>query len=179
MFTQPLKTLNITKLMSQNLISSNYKIQGRMLLSHNFDVSPDIVPVLSREEFADVFQSGLSAQAHLQCRPVNHPHWTVEILFPIDQFSPQQVGEWCAQALATKRQPQLLSRDVIPEILVLGGVKTTPATSDSPDALQPGDWGVDVVETRSGEAFLQAIAWDATVAQKSADSIFKVELKEV
>ena len=164
--------------MSQSLLNLNRETQGRMLLSHNFDVSPDRVPALSRAEFADVFQSGLSAQARLQCRLVNHPHWTVEILFPIAEVSPQQVGDWCAQALATKRQTQRLSPEDIPDILVLGGVKTTPATSDSPDALQPGDWGVDVVETRSREAFLQAIAWDATVAQKSADSIFKVDLKE-
>ncbi|MDZ8052736.1 MAG: DUF2656 domain-containing protein [Aulosira sp. ZfuVER01] len=151
---------------------------GRMLLSHNFDVSPDTIPALSREEFAEVFQSGLSAYEHLQCRLVNHPHWTVEILFPTNKFSPQQVGELCAQALAQKRRSQQLSADSHSEILVLGGIKTTPPTSDSPDALQPGNWGVDVVETRSGEAFLQAIAWDATIAQKPADSVFKVELKE-
>jgi Protein of unknown function (DUF2656) len=148
-----------------------------MLLSHNFDVSGDIVPALSREEFAQVFQLGLSAYEHLQCRQVNHPHWTVEILFPTNQFSPPQVGELCAQALEQKRKSQQLSADSIPEILVLGGIKTTPPTSDSPDALQPGNWGVDVVETRSGEAFLQAIAWDTTIAQKPAESVFKVELK--
>ncbi|BAY21064.1 hypothetical protein NIES2100_08090 [Calothrix sp. NIES-2100] len=148
-----------------------------MLLAHNFDVSGDIVPALSREEFAQVFQSSLSTYDNLQCRLVNHPHWTVEILFPTNEFSPQQVGELCAQALAEKRHKQQLNADTIPEILVLGGIKTTPPTSDSPDALQPGNWGVDVVETQSGEAFLQAIAWDATIAQKSADSVFKVERK--
>lgn len=151
---------------------------GRMLLSHNFDVYLDTIPALSREEFAEVFQSGLSAYEHLQCRLVNHPHWTVEILFPTNEFSPQQVGELCAKALAEKRQSQQLSADTNPEILVLGGIKTTPPTSDSPDALQPGNWGVDVVETHSGETFLQAIAWDATIAQKPAESVFKVELKQ-
>ncbi|WP_375514421.1 DUF2656 domain-containing protein [uncultured Nostoc sp.] len=154
------------------------QFQGRMLLSHNFNVSPDTIPTLSQEEFAQVFLSGLSAYKHLQCRLVNHPHWTVEILFSTNQFSPQQVGELCAKTLAQKRQSQQLSTDPIPEILVLGGIKTTPPTSDSPDALQPGNWGVDVVETSSGEAFLQAIAWDATIAQKPADSVFKVELKK-
>lgn len=148
-----------------------------MLLSHNFDVSPDIVPALSREEFAEVFRSGLSEHQHIQSRLVNHPHWTVEILFLTASFSPQQVGEFCAQALADYRRPQHTG-NVIPEILVLGGIKTTPPTSDSPDALQPGDWGVDVVETRSSEAFLQAIAWEATIAQKPGDSVFKVEPKE-
>ena len=149
-----------------------------MLLSHNFDVSPEIMPALSREEFAQVFRLGLSADQQIQSRLVNHPHWIVEILFPTSEFSPQQVGEKCAQALAQKRRALHLSKDVMPEILILGGIKTTPPTSDSPDALQPGNWGVDVVETSSSEAFLQAIAWDATIAQKPADSVFKVELKE-
>jgi len=156
-----------------------------MLLSHNFDVTPDILPVLSRAEFAEVFQSGLSAIGQIQCRLVNHPHWIVEILFPTPEFSPYQVGELCARSLAAKRQTEQqtepLSQTVmpksLPEILVLGGIKTTPPTSDSADALQPGEWGVDVVETLSGEAFLQSIEWDATFAQKSADSIFKVEIQ--
>ena len=149
-----------------------------MLLSHNFDVSSDQVPALSREEFGGVFQMGLSAHESLQCRLVNHPHWMVEIGFPLDTFSPSQVGALCAKALAEKRRSQHLNAAAFPEILVLGGIKTTPPTSDAPDALQPGDWGVDVVETRSGEAFLQAIAWDATIAQKPIDSVFKVEWKE-
>jgi Protein of unknown function (DUF2656) len=151
------------------------KDQGRMLLSHNFDVTPDILPPLSREEFAEVFRSGLMATS-LQSRLLNHPHWVVEILFPIAEHLPDQVGELCARSLSAARQPQRLNKAVTPEILVLGGLKTTPPTSDSPDALQPGEWGVDVVETLSRTTFLQSIAWDATIAQKPVDSIFKVEL---
>ncbi|WP_236144161.1 DUF2656 domain-containing protein [Nostoc sp. CMAA1605] len=157
----------------------NTDITGRMLLAHNFNVADDSVPALSKEEFAAVFQVGLSTYKNLQCRLVNHPHWTVEILFPTDEFSPEQVGKLCAQALAEKRRSQPAKTARLPEILVLGGIKTTPPTSDSPDALQPGNWGVDVVETNSGAAFLQGIAWDSTIAQKPADSIFKVELKEI
>ncbi|WP_238178505.1 DUF2656 domain-containing protein [Calothrix sp. 336/3] len=148
---------------------------GRMLLAHNFDVSTDIVAALSREEFAEVFRVGLSAYENLKSRLVNHPHWIVEILFPTQVFSPQQVGELCFHALAAKRRSPELSTNHLPQILVLGGIKTTPATSDSPDALQPGDWGVDVVETLSTKAFLEAIAWDTTIADKPANSIFKVE----
>jgi hypothetical protein len=146
-----------------------------MLLSHNFDLSPDVLPALSREEFAQVFQSGLSAQPNLHCRLIQHPHWTVEILFAVPEFSAQQVGELCAQALAEGRSPHITS-GAKPEILVLGGLKTTPPTSNSPDALQPGEWGVDVVETSSGDAFLQGIAWETTIAQKPPDSIFKVAI---
>jgi hypothetical protein len=149
--------------------------QGRMLLSHNFDVTPDILPALSREQFAEIFRSALQ-NTPLQCRLINHPHWTVEILYPTADFSPAQVGERCARSLAESRHPQRLNTAVTPEILVLGGLKTTPATTPDAEALQPGEWGVDVVETLSGAAFLQSIAWDATIAQKPSDSIFKVEL---
>lgn len=138
-----------------------------MLLSHNFDVSPDLVPALSREEFTEVFRAGLRHPS-FQCRLLDHPHWITEILFSTE-FSPQQVGELCAQALIEKRQSQRST------ILVLGGLKTTPPTSAAPDALQPGEWGVDVVETRSGEAFLQAMNWETTIADKPADHIFKVQ----
>jgi hypothetical protein len=36
---------------------------------------------------------------------------------------------------------------------------------------------VDVVETTSGDEFLQKIDWDTTVSQRSADTVFKVEGK--
>jgi hypothetical protein len=146
-----------------------------MLLSHNFDLTPDILPPLSREQFAEVFRAGLTATC-LQSRLLNHPHWIVEIVFPTAEVSPDQVGGLCARSLSAARQSQLLNQAVTPEILVLGGLKTTPPTSDNPDALQPGEWGVDVVETRSRTAFLQSIAWDATIAQKPANSVFKIEL---
>jgi hypothetical protein len=100
----------------------------------------------------------------------------VEIRFPLETISPLQVGELCAQALTAKRQSQNLATSM-PNILVLGGLKTTPPTSSSPDALQPGEWGVDVVETTSGDEFLQKIDWDTTVSQRSADTVFKVEGK--
>ncbi|MFM7885993.1 MAG: DUF2656 domain-containing protein [Pseudanabaena sp.] len=148
---------------------------SRMLISHNFDISPEIIPALSREEFAEVFRIGLGDRPSCQTRLVNHPHWTVEIVFDRNLFSPSQIGEFCAQALADKRISQGIQPQSLPEILVLGGVKTTPPTSDSPDALQTGDWGVDVVETLSGSVFLQGIAWETTIASKPVEEIFKVE----
>ncbi|GBO55737.1 hypothetical protein APA_3887 [Pseudanabaena sp. lw0831] len=152
--------------------------KGRMLLSHNFDVSPDVAPALSREEFAEVFRLGLGDRRSCQTRLINHPHWTVEILFELNQFSPKQIGEFCAQALADQRISQGIDRKSLPEILVLGGVKNTPPSSDSPDALQTGDWGVDVIEPLVGANFLQGISWDVTISSKPVDEIFKVELKD-
>ena len=84
-----------------------------------------------------------------------------------------------SEALANKRISQGADPKSLPEILILGGIKTTPPTSDSPDALQIGDWGVDVVETLVGETFLKGIAWETTIASKSLDTIFKVELKDI
>lgn len=139
-----------------------------MLLSHNFNISPEVVPTLSRAEFTTIFAENLGDQ--IQCQMLDNPHWIVEVLFPIDIFSPQKIGELCAQALASHRQPSGAL-----DILILGGLKTTPPTSDSPAALQPGNWGVDVVETSSSEEFLQSIDWDKMIADKPTENIFRVD----
>jgi Protein of unknown function (DUF2656) len=145
----------------------------RMLLSHNFDLKDDKTPALSREAFTQVFIDGFSSHLEVKCRQVDNPHWIVEIVCIAGFLTPQQVGEKCAQILSNSRKQSLGSIDF--DILILGGIKTTPATSDSPDALQPNQWGVDVVETKSGEQFLRSISWDTTIAGKPIDSIFKVE----
>ncbi|NMG05931.1 DUF2656 domain-containing protein [Brasilonema sp. UFV-L1] len=147
-----------------------------MLLSHNFNVSDNSVPELSREQFATIFIEGFSDEENIKCRLVDNPHWILEILFSIDELSPQLLGDRCAKILAQKRREQLSCEQPLPDILVLGGMKTTLAINPAPESLQPGQWGVDVVETPSIKQFLQAIAWEATIAQKPADSIFKVEL---
>jgi hypothetical protein len=146
--------------------------QGRMLLSHNFDIKDGSLPALSRTEFAAVFSTGWTNNPQLDCRLIDHPHWIVEILFSRD-IAPAAVGAACAQALAQHRQQSVSNQA---DILILGGIKTTPPTSTDPDALQPGQWGVDVVETANGDQFLASINWDETIAQKPVDSIFKVAL---
>ncbi len=145
---------------------------GRMLLSHNFNISSDVVPALSRPEFTAIFTADLGAP--IKCQILDNPHWIAEVLFPTDLFSPQQIGEQCAGALINHRQKsgQLAGKL---EILILGGLKTTPPTSDSPAALQPGNWGVDVVETSSGEEFLRSIEWSKMIADKPTENIFIVE----
>lgn len=145
-----------------------------MLLSHNFNVSPEQVPALSRQEFAAVLSQGLAVHSALTSQILDHPHWILDVRFPAEQLAVQEIGAQCAQALRSKRLEQSLSREALPDILVLGGLKTTPSTSDSPTALQLGEWGVDVVETASSEVFLQAIAWEATISGKPAESVFKV-----
>ena len=148
--------------------------QARMLLSHNFDISSDIVPALSREEFAQLFIDGLQDLA--KCRLVNNPHWIVEVLFDSDKYSAAQMGEYCANTLAKLRSNQINNTEKKPHILILGGIKTTPPMSSSPDSLQTGEWGVDVVETADGDTFLNGIGWEKMIVGKPEESIFKVEL---
>lgn len=149
---------------------------GRMLLSHNFDISDNRVSPLSREQFTEIFIAGFRDLETVKCRLVNNPHWIVEILFPINELTPPQIGEKCAHILKKQRIEHLSAEQSLPDILILGGIKTTPATNPSPDALQTGEWGVDVVETASAAQFLPKIGWEAAIAEKPADTVFKVEL---
>jgi Protein of unknown function (DUF2656) len=146
----------------------------RMLLSHNFDIADAKVPALSREAFTQLFTDGFTPHPQVQCRHVNNPHWILEVVAPADFLTPHQLGEKCSQILAQSRSQSIGKLNF--DILILGGIKTTPAISNYPDALQPNQWGVDVVETKSGQQFLQSIDWDGTIAGKSADTIFKVEV---
>jgi hypothetical protein len=148
----------------------------RMLLSHNFDLADPNVPAMSRAAFTEVFAKGFNSHPEVKCREVANPHWIVEILCPIELLTPQAVGQKCAEILANSRSKAGLG-DISFDILILGGIKTTPAMSDSPDALQPNQWGVDVVETKSGEEFLRLLNWDATISTKPTDSIFTVQLR--
>lgn len=151
--------------------------KGRMLLSHNFDVSNEAVPKLSREEFVSTFVDGLKSYPEITCSGINNPHWMVEVLFDPNQRSPHDVGELCAEALGKKRQNQKNTHSVSLSILALGGLKTTPPLNTSPTSLKTGEWGVDVVETASVENFLQEIDWEVKTASKPTEEIFKVELK--
>ncbi|MEM9536625.1 MAG: DUF2656 family protein [Cyanobacteria bacterium P01_E01_bin.45] len=63
----------------------------------------------------------------------------------------------------------------MPDVLILGGKKSTPVDNPVPNALLTGEWGVDVVETQSGSDFLGAMNWDAAIAARSEGTVFKVE----
>lgn len=151
---------------------------GRMLLSHNFDMPEGVFSALSREDLTLVFAEGLSQYPEIKCRQLNHAHWMVEILFSTHDFAPPQVGEFCAEALVNKRKSQGKVDDSFPDVLILAGFKKTPPLSDDPEALQTGEWGVDVVETASAESFLTAMGWEDKTAGKSIEDVFKVERRK-
>jgi Protein of unknown function (DUF2656) len=148
---------------------------GRMLLSHNFAIAQDDVPALSREEFTQVMMDGVMGK-DITCTMIENPHWVVEVRFNPETYTPQQVGDRCANALAQKRSAQKIQGSDSFHILALGGIKTSPAPGPSPTSLQPGEWGVDIIETPSSDRFLKGIDWDATIAANPPDSIFKVDL---
>lgn len=149
---------------------------GRMLLSHNFNLSEDVLPALSRTEFTQIFSKGLLPQEDLRCQAIENPHWVVEVIFDKNLRSPLEVGQLCLNCLAVAR----LSKASLPKphLLALGGAKSTPAKpGSSPTSLQEGEWGVDVVETPDSDAFLQGIGWEATIANRDPHTIFKVEIR--
>jgi Protein of unknown function (DUF2656) len=145
--------------------------RGRMLLSHNFALSKSDVHPLNREQFAAVFSQGLTGQTGIDCSPIDNPHWIVEVRYDTGQYSPQDIGQRCADTLATYRRTDK-KEDFY--IMALGGEKTTPATS-GPPSLQPGEWGVDVVETASPEEFLAELNWDKLAGAKPSSEIFRID----
>jgi hypothetical protein len=149
---------------------------SRMLLSHNYILTDTGVAALSRSDFTQVMVDGLGAHPALICTAVESAHWIVAVSFNAATHLPQQVGEACAQALVQYRLTQTAKPAISFHVLALGGCKTTPALGPAPNTLQPGEWGVDIVETPSTEQFLQTLGWEAMIATKPSDSIFQVDL---
>ena len=148
---------------------------GRMLLSHNFNLNNNELPTLNREEFAQVFIAGLSTKDNISCSYIKNPHWMVEILFPTEEYTAPEIGQMCGEILTSSRKNDISSSQLSTDTLILGGKKTTPATSTSPTSLQIGEWGVDVVETLQSDLFLKAINWDNLTANKPKDDIFRFD----
>lgn len=142
-----------------------------MLLSHNCTLPAGQVANLSRDDFAQVFIDALKPQANIQCSLIENPHWIVELLFT---QPPTEVAQMCAQALAACRMAEPDKQVQRHTVMLLGGMKTTPATGTSSTSLQPGEWGVDVVETVAPDQFLAGLNWDTVTASKPPEQIFKV-----
>ena len=57
-----------------------------MLLSHNFNLFQGELPVLNREQFAQIFIDGLEGGNEITCNFIDNPHWIVEIIFASDSI---------------------------------------------------------------------------------------------
>ena len=145
-----------------------------MLLSHNCTLPSGQVSELSHDDFANVFIEGLKPYSDIQCSLIENPHWIVEVLFDDQQKNPTEVAKLCAQSLCTQRSAETGREIQSYTIMLLGGIKTTPVLGSSPTSLQPGEWGVDVVETSSPDQFLAGLNWESVTASKSPEEIFKV-----
>lgn len=151
---------------------------GRMLLSHNFNLLNNELPELSRAEFSQVFIDGLQEQEQIICNHIENPHWITEIIFPKDKFEARAIGQMCGEILTNKRKDEIAKALLTTDTLILGGKKTTPVANNLPTTLQPGEWGVDVVETASGKAFLASINWEILTADKPSEGIFEIEFSK-
>lgn len=145
-----------------------------MLLSHNCALTSEQVSSLSRSDFASIFIEGLKSEQNYQCRLIDNPHWIVEIIFDEQQTSPTEMAKLCAKCLSSYRSTNQIKKLDNHIVMLLGGMKTTPAPGTSPTSLQQGQWGVDVVETVSPEQFLADINWETIIKEKSSQDIFKV-----
>ena len=146
----------------------------RMLLSHNCTLADDQVSPLNRADFAHVFMSALKPHQAIRCSLIDNPHWIVEVLFDPQQHSSTDVAMLCAQSLSSRRLADPYPKLDNHTVMLLGGIKTTPALGSSPTSLRPGEWGVDVVETVSPQEFLAGINWETAIASKPSEQIFKV-----
>ncbi len=144
----------------------------RFLLSHNDNISPTLAPALTVDEFCGAFATHLNQHLAVPCQvaPIAHPHWRCEITV---EATPIAVGQALVAALSQARARQL-GQPIAYQILALGGLKTTPAASPDPMALQLGEWGVDVVETLDSPEFLANLGWDQLIAGRSTAEIFQV-----
>ena len=148
------------------------KLDGRMLLSHNFTLTEGEVHPLNREEFAEVFSQGLSDHTGISASLINNPHWVVEVSYESARYTPAQVGQMCAEALAAHRKKHKAESFTV---MALGGEKTTPPTG-APPSLQTGEWGTDVVETANPQEFLDEINWDKLAGAKPSEQVFRIDV---
>ena len=149
-----------------------------MLLSHNCTLADDQVSPLNRADFAHVFMSALKPHQAIRCSLIDNPHWIVEVLFDPQQHSSTDVAMLCAQSLSSRRLADPYPKLDNHTVMLLGGIKTTPALGSSPTSLRPGEWGVDVVETVSPQEFLAGINWETAIAMIKGLSILKEKQKK-
>ena len=135
------------------------------VISHNLQVHAQAVPSLAPAVLAETLQA--SSQCIKTAEPLDHPHWLVRIDSELDAIA---LAVELPRAWRAMRR--MLGHGADHELLALGGRKDNPAMPGSP--LQEGYWGVDVVETYDGGAFLKTINWDGLKQGRPVDGVFEV-----
>ena len=134
------------------------------VLSHNLQVNSATLPPLSARELADGLQA--NSERIRSSEALDHPHWLVML---VADGSASEVADDLLSAWRALRAAR--GEDSDHHLLALGGRKDSAGAPGSP--LQPGAWGVDVVETINGDAFLQAINWAGLKEGRPADGVFE------
>ena len=135
------------------------------VISHNLQVHAQAVPSLAPAVLAETLQA--SSQCIKTAEPLDHPHWLVRIDSELDAIA---LAVELPRAWRAMRR--MLGHGADHELLALGGRKDNPGMPGSP--LQEGYWGVDVVETYDGGAFLKTINWDGLKQGRPVDGAFEV-----
>lgn len=135
------------------------------VISHNLQVHAQAVPSLAPAVLAEALQA--SSQCIKTAEPLDHPHWLVRIDSELDAIA---LAVELPRAWRAMRR--MLGHGADHELLALGGRKDNPGMPGSP--LQEGYWGVDVVETYDGGAFLKTINWDGLKQGRPVDGVFEV-----
>ena len=135
------------------------------IVSHNLQVASEAVPPVSASDLADAFTK--HSDLFTVSQALSHSHWLVrlESLLSASDMAAELVKAW-------KRYRQSEHHNSDHYWLALGGRKDTPAMPGSP--LQPGSWGVDVVECHEPEKFLQEINWPALKSARAAEAVFEI-----
>ena len=137
------------------------------VLSHNPQVYSQSLPSLSATDLAD----GLAAQTtqDIQASGLEHPHWKVKVE---SSLPPNDLAQEILQSWRRLRTSSGIKTDFT--ILALGGRKDGVATPNS--LLQPGAWGVDIVETHDTAEFLKSINWSNLKAGRPDDALLRIFL---
>ena len=135
------------------------------VISHNLQVHAQAVPSLAPAVLAETLPA--SSQHINTAEALDHPHWLVRIDSELDAIA---LAVELPRAWRAMRR--MLGHGADHELLALGGRKDNPGMPGSP--LQEGYWGVDVVETYDGGAFLKTINWDGLKQGRPVDGVFEV-----
>jgi hypothetical protein len=55
-------------------------------------------------------------------------------------------------------------------------MKSKSFLDDYSDLVQAGDWGLTIIETKSGEQFLRKIGWQTLKTNQRSNKLFKIAL---
>ena len=134
------------------------------IISHNLQIVSELTPALTNQELASELMSNSSV--FNASTPLDHSHWLVRLEsdLEVNDLANELVQAW-------KNFRLKLGHSADHAFLALGGRKDSPATSASP--LQSGFWGVDFVECKKPEQFLETINWNALKAGRPVDAVFE------